>query len=241
MTRPPTDREALIAALAEEARRGAGEEPEPEELLDFLAGRLSPDDEARLDRHLMASPEATQALLDLADLEAAEAGAGSHPADLAVRAGWRDLERRLPGAVPWPRRLPGLLSAIAATLLITTVGLASWVWRLQSELRRPVANLQSLELSSGSRAGGERDVELAAGAPLRLVLLPNEDCPTYQAEVEGPEPGDHRRIEGLERDEMGRLTPLLRLAPGPYRLRLFGCEPRRELEEHRFRITADGG
>src|SRR3954449_10673258 len=120
MTRPPTDREALIAALAEEARSGVTGEPEPEELLEFLAGRLPPEDERRVERQLAASPEAARALLDLQDLEAAGAAAGTQPTDLAVRAGWRDLQGRLPAAVPWYRRLPPVVSPIAASRVFFT-------------------------------------------------------------------------------------------------------------------------
>lgn len=246
MPPPRNDREALIAALAEEARsrRAAGGEapdPAPEELLDYLAGRLAPEDEERVARQLAASPDASRALLDLAELEAARAAAGEGAADLAARAGWRDFERRLPDAAPRLRRPPAWLSAVAASLLVTTLALGSWVLRLQGELHRPVANLKSLDLVSGSRAGGEPGVELPAGAPLRLVLAPSERCAGYAAEIEGPRPGTSWRSESLERDEMGRLSLLLPGEPGLYRLRLFGCEPCRELEEHRFRITAHGG
>jgi hypothetical protein len=241
MPPPSTDREALIAALSEEARSAGGEPPEPEELLAYLEGRLSPEDEQRLGRQLMASPEATSALLDMADFEAAGAAAGSLPSDVAVYAGWRDLERRLPDARPWSRRLPAvLLPGIAAAWLVTTVGLGSWIVKLQGELRRPVPNAPTLDLTS-SRADGET-IEIPAGAPLRLVLEPPESCPGYEAEVEGPGPGDRETIPGLNEDEQGYLTPVLpRPEPGPYRLRLYGCEPRRELEEHRFRITHDDG
>jgi hypothetical protein len=243
MPPPRTDAEALIAALAEHARSAAGETPdrEPEELVDYLAGRLTPEDEERLGRQLAASPEATRALLDLADLEAAGAAAGEGPADLAARAGWRDLESRLPAAAPRPRRPPVWLSAIAASLLVTTLGLGSWVVRLQGEGARPVANVMSLELPSGSRAGREPAVALSPGAPFRLVLDPAERCPAYTAEIEGPGERDRQTVEGLKPDERGRLALLLPGKPGSYRLRLAGCEPRRELEEHPFRITVHGG
>lgn len=240
---PSTDRDALIAALAEQARSDAPgmPEPEPEELLDYLAGRLAPEDEQRIARRLAADPAAARALLDLAELEDTRAETGGRPAELAVMAGWRDIRGRLPGALPQPHPLSQLLPAIAASLLVATVGLGSWGLKLQSELHRPIANLTSLELPSGSRAAGEQVVELSPGTPLRLVLAPAERCPSYSAEVEGPGSGDRQTIQGLERDELGRLTLLLRLEPGSYGLRLLGCEPRRELEEHRFQVIGAAG
>ena len=226
---PPssTDREALISALAEQARSDApGEaEPEPEELLDYLAGRLDPEEARRIERLLVASPKATRALLDLAELEAA-----------AAAAGWRALQPQLPAPPPRPRH-PTWLSAIAASLLVATVGLGSWVWWLHSALHRPIANPVSLALLSGTRAGTEREVVVPPEKPLRLVLAPAERCTGYTAELEGP--GRKRQtVEGLTRDEGGLVTFLLpRAEPGLYSLRLLGCEPRRTLEEQRFRIT----
>jgi hypothetical protein len=251
MTRPPTDREALITALAEEAQGAAagGEQPEPEELLDYLAGRLSPEEEERLGRELAASPEAARALLDLEDLEAAGAAAGTRPAELAARAGWRDLRERLPAAVPWFRRLPPILSSIAAALLVTTVGLGVWGVRMQEELRRPIANVKSLDLVLEGRAMEEETVKVAPGQPLRMVIPPTVDCREYQAEL--GQPGRKRwNVAGLKKDASGNLTlELPRPEPGPYQLRLSGCAPRRELGEQRFRIIrpdpdqpeADGG
>jgi hypothetical protein len=243
MTRPPlTDPEALIAALAEQARSGAPSgEPEPEELLDYLAGRLSPEDEERLGRQLAASPEAARALLDLADLEAAGAAAGQAPAEFAVHAGWRDLKGRLPATMPWYRRLPPMLSSVAAALLlVTTLGLGVLVLRYQSELSRPVANVGSLELVSDSRAAGEEVVAVKPGEPLLLVLEVHERCPSYQADIQGSKPGDRKTVTGLKWDQ-GNVTLLLHSAvPGAYRLRLSGCEPRRELQEYSWRIVRPG-
>jgi hypothetical protein len=243
MPTPSTDRDALLAALAEQARSDApgAPEPEPEELLDYLADRLAPEEAQRIERRLVASPAAARALLDLAELEAAGAAAGERPTEIPVRAGWRDLQDRLPEARPRPRRPPPFQSMIAAALLVATLGLGARVWTLQEELHRPVANLASLELLSDSRAGEDRSIEVAPGQPLRLVLSPAARCPTYSAEVAGPRSGDRQTIEGLERDERGRLTLLLRLEPGSYGLRLAGCAPRRTLEEHRFRIARPHG
>lgn len=234
MTRPPTDREALIAALAEKAGGSAAETPpEPEQLLDYLAGRLDPEEEERVSQQLLASSEASAALLDLADLEAAGAEAGERPAELAAVAGWRDLERRLPAAPSRFQKFQTLLPSIAAAvLLVTTVGLGLDRSRLQNELSRPVVNLASLALVIG-RAGLEPVAEIPFGDPLRLVMAPAARCTAYQAKING------RPIEEeLKRDDLGNLSLLLqRTEPGAYELRLSGCG--RELERYPFRITAD--
>ncbi|HEX6900223.1 MAG TPA: hypothetical protein VF789_10940 [Thermoanaerobaculia bacterium] len=239
MTRPPTDREALIAALAEEARAGAGDAgpPEPEELLDFLAGRLDPEEEERMSRRVAASPEASRALLDLADLEAAGAEAGERPRELGTLAGWRDFERRLPAAAPpRPRRLWTLLPSIAAAaLLVCTLGLYG---RFQAELSRPLPNPLTAELATVRAA--EPSYALAPGQPLRPLLHPASVCPEYKAELD--EPGGRRTIEKLTPDPLGNVSLVLpRPAPGTYTLRLHGCEPGHEVEERRFRVTIDGG
>jgi hypothetical protein len=241
MTRPPTDREALIAALAAEVpSTGTHEpEPEPEKLLDFLAGRLDPEEEERLSRYLLANPEAGRALLDLANLEAAGAEAGKRPAELAAVAGWRDFERRLPAAAPSRfRRFQTLLPSIAAGLLVATLGLSVWIWQIQGERNRPVANLPSLQLSE-TRAGTEPTLALAPGAPLRLVIRPTAPCPGYEALLEGPKPGNRQTIQGLAPDDKGLLTPMLYPEPGSYSLRLYGCDPRQEAGNYRFTVKHD--
>lgn len=241
---PPTDREALAALLAEQARSDASPaaaEPEPEELLDYLAGRLPPAEAQRIERLLVANPEAARALLDLAELEAAGTAAEDRPAELAALAGWRDLQSRLPGARSSPRRLPPWLSTIAASFLLVAVGGLGWKVRSQErELSRPIVNPVNAELHAKTRASLGKSYELAPGAPFRVVLvLGAERCPLYTAELKVPGAGGAQTIEGLRRDEQGRiaLTWPRGLEPGSYDLRLLGCEPRRELQENRFRIV----
>ncbi len=245
------DEEALAAELAAAAREAAGPAgaepgagPGSEDLLDYLEDRLSPEAEAALRRRLVASPEATRKLLDLADLAdaraEAEAADEDRPADLAVYAAWRDFERRRGGRPAARRRAPAWLSALAAALLVALVGLGGWIWRLESRDGGTVANLRSLELVGALRSGQEATVALPKGDPLRLVLAPAEPCPDYRADLEGP--AGRQRIPGLERDELGRLTLLLgRAAPGRYTLRLSGCEPEREISTYRFEIVRPGG
>jgi hypothetical protein len=247
MAQPPKDRDrnAIIAALAEEARsRSTGTDgPEPEKLLDFLAGRLHPEEEERLSHYLLASPETSRALLDLEDLEAAGAEAGKRPTDLAAVAGWRDFESRLPSQAPppSPRLWSLLLPYFAAALFVSTLGLSTWAWRLQGELSRPVANPQSLNLKTVTRAS-EPVLAVAPGDPLLLTFHPAVRCPDYTARIEGPAGRAHRPIERLKLNPLGNLNLLLqRVRPGAYSLRLSGCEPRQEVGNYRFRITPDGG
>lgn len=256
--RPPTDLEALTEVLAERARESAGPEPEAGELLDYLEGRLTPEAEEAMQRRLVASPEASRKLLDLADL--AEAGAaaegratgelGDEPADLAVHAAWRDLQGRLPSGETGGSR-PGRagrpqpwLAALAAALFVAVLGLGFQVWRL-GDGGGPgegavLASVETLELFEGVRSGEAATVELEPDEPLHLVLAPAERCPSYRAELAGPEPGERRRVE-LERNEYGQVSLLLlRAAPGRYTLRVPGCDPGHEVSTYGFEIVRPG-
>jgi hypothetical protein len=254
MTTPPNDTDALRDVLAELAGGEAGDDPTPEELVDYLAGRLPPDEEERLQRRLVASPAAARMLVDLQELAEAEPTAGGGaPADLPVRAGWRDLRRRLAGAAPPFRRLNRALAAAAAALALVAAGLGGWAWTLQQELRlasqqaalqQPVANLVSLELDASRRSAVEPEVPLEPGAPLELVIaVPAgaDDCAPFRAEVAKPSGGEWE-IDGLVPSDLGPLTLLLPpTEPGRDTVRLSGCEPRRRFPEDGFRVVAGTG
>lgn len=254
---PLTDREALLATLAQRAREHAGFEdaagkdgepgepaplPEPEELLDFLDGRLSSQEAECLERRLLADPEAARALLDLADFEQAvgqldEPPGQQSPRDLLTHAGWRDFEGRRRAAEgrskPWRLWLP---TAVAAVLAMGVGLLGLRVVMLEREIGQPVTNLRSLELAAGNRAGGEPVAEVAAGEPLLLVFLPEARCEEYQGVLEGPTAAAHQPLHALRRDPLGRLTVQLRPSPGAYTLELSACGPGGSPQSYRFRV-----
>lgn len=238
MPSPSTDREALIAILAEQAQSGGaheGPEPEPEELLDYLEGRLAPEAAQRLERMLVASPEAARALLDVAELEAAGETDGQRPAELSVLAGWRELKGRLHGASSRSGGLIRLLPSIAAALLVANIGLLGLVGSLRkdlSEMQRP----RIVDLYPHSRAGREEIFKASAG-PLVLVIETDHDCPTYTAELQGPSSEDRQTFELPKPDEKEPLTLQGHFEPGTYHLRLFGCQPRHRLEEYSLRVN----
>lgn len=266
----PTDREALAAVLEERARERAGADPEAEELLNYLEGRLSPEAEQEIQRRLVASPSASRKLLDLADLmaagEEAEARAsaeaeGEAPADLALHAAWRDLQGRLPGgaaaATAEGRReartsRPGGLSrglvALAASLFVAVLALGVWVWRLEQggvpregPVEGPVmASVETLELFEAVRSDRVPTVELGPDGWLQLYLRPPEDCPSYTAELAGAGPDGTHTERDLTRDELGLVNLLVRGEPGRYSLRILGCEPERELSTYGFEIVRPG-
>lgn len=250
--RPMNDLEALTEVLAERSREHAGPDPDPEELLDYLEGRLSADEDEAMRGRLVASPSASRRLLDLADLTeagaAAEAVDPEAPADLAVHAGWRDLQRRLPKRQTGSDRREGGhpphggLVALVATLAVAVLALGTWVWRLESASgaggEALVANLKSLELFEPVRSGDVPAVEVAPGEPFRIALYPPERCPSYQAEIVGPRAGQRRTVTGLKPDELGLLVFLFGGEPGGYSLRLSGCE--RELSTYDFEISPPG-
>lgn len=254
--RPNPDAEALRAALAEHARDNApapAPEPDPEELLDYLAGRLGPEDARRIERRAVADPETARALLDLAEFEAAERaadeaaegaegaegmGAAAPAADLAVHAGWRDLRNRLGAERPPARRTRPAPWLVAAALGVLAVGLGHRASRLEEQLGRPVAVAASLDLHSGGRsAAPPAEVAVAEGAWLELAIDPPERCDRYDAALEGPGAGERLAVGDLRWSAPGLVKLALPAAPGDYRLVLSGCEPRRELDEYRFRVT----
>lgn len=257
MERSPKDSETLAEILADHARRdaealqgdgGSTPAPEPEELLDLLEDRLPPEEARRLERRVLADPEASRAMLDLADFAEAETSAGSGPSEVSVHAGWRDFQTRLRDEEPTrarPTPAPPWLMAVAAGLLVAVLGLGAWVWMLRQPQPLVVAQLESLDLVAAVR-GEETVVPLAPGVPLRLVLRPEERHAEYRAEIRWTGPAgetDHRIEEGLVRDDLGLVTLLLSGRPGAYELILSAGDPPRELERYHFRIVpeSDGG
>lgn len=252
MSGPGNDERALLEELAARARKDAGEggageggSPTPEELLDYLAGRLPAADEERVARQVVADADAASAAVDLADFQAAEEGARAvegetPPADLATRAAWRELRGRLDDGAPRRRRWRPFLLAAAALLILLTAGLAHRVVTLQRQLDRPLTDVASVALLTGSR-GAVQEITVAPGQRLLLTLEPRERCAAYEAVLAGPGAGE-RWSGTLTRDPRGRLTLLLAGEPGVYSLALSGCEPpRRLLEEHRFRVVRPAG
>lgn len=262
---------ALAAALtlrAEGADQDQGRSsglPEPEELLEYLKGRLSPEREDELQERIAADPEASRRLLDLqALLQAGDYADGRGAADLAAAAGWRELQGRLargslPGGqeVPLAARPPAVTPGSpapgpAAASAARSLWAQPWLQGLAAALlitalglaillprqaKAPfaVANLQTLELRTEERSA-EAVQEVTVAAGEPVRLVLSPEEVCPAYRLVIEGPGSPPPVEGLVRQPGGWLDALLPLPAGAYTAILHCSEPERELERHRFRI-----
>ncbi|HEY7213574.1 MAG TPA: zf-HC2 domain-containing protein, partial [Thermoanaerobaculia bacterium] len=186
--------------------------PEPDELAAYHDGELPPERERRIQDHLVACRECAGLLLDLDGLADPGFGAGSGSSE--KESVWRGLQEEIgKGATLAPvvsiRRAayasPRWLQALAAALLVATLGLSAWVASLQRtirELGRPIPNAAPLQLDAGSTRGegGALSVTTVPSdlTYALLILTPHgERRDRYQAVIE--------RANGNERKEVGRV------------------------------------
>jgi len=262
-----------VREVAAAARRDLGAHPDPDELAAYHAGALSAADEKRIQDHLVVCASCATALLDLASFAdpAEDDEGGEIPAGLAeavwegVASRIRAEEGRLPNrpaaVIPFPRRsaasaVPrrhGLL-AVAAALLLATVGLAVWAVSLQrtvgqlhrtvSELSRPQGNARVIDLDSGTlrSEGGSRPMRsVPAGTPFSIVLHPPSPARDKEYRVEIVR-ADGTRVAsepGLKPDALGLLVlavPRNALGAGTVRFRLYEGEKETPIEEYALRV-----
>jgi hypothetical protein len=254
-------RDAMAEMAA--AHGASGPHPDPEELAAYHAGELSLAEEERLRDHLVACRECAGLLLDLDGLAdpGFGAGAGSEDKDAV----WQRLqeETRAPASivsapvVPLRRPAPASprwLPALAAALLVATLGLSLWVATLRrtvEDLSRPQLNAPVLDLYSGTARG--------EGSPPPVFAVPRETRfftvilnPAGQRRYDGYRVeilrADGRKVwagGGLERNAFGSFSltlPRGALGPGEHRIRLLGRTGRdgkaleEPIEEYALRV-----
>lgn len=152
MTKDPmADSEVFRQVLIEDAKERAGEHPELDTLIEYLADELDPEAQDRVQEHLAGCRSCTQKLLDLEPLVIPDA-IPEGVADLQLEAAWRDFQSRAQAPEPVSRSafFPRWPAALAASLLVAVVGLSAWVNQLQRttvDLRRQVAELSQPQVN----------------------------------------------------------------------------------------------
>ena len=243
-----------VKRWAEEARRQVGEHPAPERLVAYAGGGLEEAQAEELRDHLALCRVCSRQVLEL------RAFPGGAPAADVPALPPREVERewrRLWGSVQATERRPAARGrvgprapwvpwALAAGLLVTTLGASGWIVALQRRVGEPArprtdAVLVEWTATAGTQRG--EPVVASGAAPLFFAV---------QAAVKRDEGGFRWEIVGAgdrhvwssppqprpTRDRFVLQLPSHFLAPGEYRLRLTanGPEGSRELAVQELRI-----
>lgn len=231
--------------------------PDPERLAAYhsgQAGGLSPEEEARIQDHLALCRECAALLLDLDGL--ADPGFGAEADPTAKEAVWRSLREEIaPSAQVVPlrrpvRSSPRWLQALAASLLVATLGLSLWVASLRrtvAELSAPQANAPVLDLYSGTARGEGSPAPVLTVPPdvrfFTVILNPagQRRYERYRVEIVragGEEVWSSQRIEPSPFGSFSLTLPRRAVEPGDYRVRLFGRSGATEelIDDYAFRV-----
>jgi len=233
-----------IRELAAEERRGLTDHPTPNELVDYHAGDLTPEERERIQDHLTLCPACVQAVLDLDTFPAPEAlRPNEQISDDTVTGEWKRFRERTgeirkvpsrhaprPSLAPW---------ALAASLLVAVLGLTVELSRLRLQvdtLSQPRPGVEIVTLfprgESVERSSGGPEAVTPSRWTDRIVLL--LDAPavrqfsTYEAAIQAEGGPEIWRGGGLNRTPEGTLAlevPRRLLPAGAYRIHLFGTEP----------------
>lgn len=264
LTEQEHELEQALKEYMEDASGELGAPPSPEELEAYRAGGLAPAEEERIRDHLSLDP-ASLALFQELEGPGFSAGPEAEGPQVEPDVAWCRLQAKLgrEGRVlklPLPaepartssRWKP--LHAVAASLLLTTVGLGAWSLTLQhrvAELSQPqaIAAVEDLHPPGSMRSDGDdpgSDGVVPAAASLNLVIYrdPEDDrsIDDFALEIVGAERTLWRE-EGLEEDDIRSFTlvvPESFLAPGKYRVRLLGLMEGeyRAIEDYPLQVEA---
>lgn len=222
--------------------------PDADELVAYHEGTLSPKDTQRVQDHLVACRECAALLADLEGLGDPDFGAEEEIPDDAGDIVWEKVReeirkeapaKALPPPIPFRRKetarmmSPRWFQALAASLLVATVGLSAWVASLRGrveELQRPQLNAPVLDLypADSTRGDGGPDVSAPADAPRILFVLHTVGRPAfddYAVEILNADRQVVWKGGGLELDADGLFTLTLPREFLGLRLRLVGIDP----------------
>ena len=206
--------------------------PTVDEMFAYIEGRLSKVDEERVRNLLVCHPDLARALVTTIPEDDA-----SELSDADVERQWNALQPRIDRSDDNVVQFWRVFGAIAAALAVVAAG---FLWRAESELRRPrVAPEQQLLLPDGQRGNGDASAVISSDGESFLLIAPlinEQPFNVYQLEINDVATSPVRSLwtsGPLHRpanDAFAVLVPRSFLAPGRYQLVLYGVDgSRRQL------------
>jgi hypothetical protein len=231
--------------LMAEKRASLGEPPTAEEVLAYTRGELAPDDEARIRERLIAYPDLARTLTAPFP-QGAEPDHPDYLSEHEFARHWKALQKRRQrpnGGLQFWRSF----SVVAATV---AVALGAMLWRAETELKKPQAVWEQLELYPDGRRGlegGPQTLSASGDSYLLMPLLMGSDSAAEKLRAEIVDTATPSRTiwsgKPVPRTPNGSfviLVPRDSLKPGTYRLMVYGINGERQepLSSFSLRVPA---
>lgn len=229
--------QAINQSLMAEDRGRLGDPPTLEQMLRYMRGELSPDEETKVRERLLCHPELVRALMVSFPTEGAQPGDADYLSDAEFEKHWASLQQRMqrPKIVQfWP-----VFGAVAAALAIVFGAL---FWRAQNQLNeerlRPrVAWDQQVLLPDGQRGpGSEAAATLTAQGESFLLVVPivkSSSFGNYRLKIVEDDPSQRSlwsspSMPRGDSEAFAILVPRDFLKPGRVQIILYGVSGERQ-------------
>jgi hypothetical protein len=228
--------------------------PGLDELISYQAGELSGKQAEQLQDHLFICKKCAAAILDLRELtgkEPVDTANDCTPSQEMVTAAYQSVQNRLQddGRV----LQPVVAWALAASFLLTTLGLAAWVLQLRhtvGELSGPRLNIVVTDLVPATDTRRDHGIARVVGLPrssdgvlLVLNLGDLRPFPSYHVEItdrDGKVVWKSSRLVRTPFENFSIELPSSFLSGGEYKISVFGTgEPAEVLAEYLIRVETE--
>jgi hypothetical protein len=247
--------QAVYREVKAEDRRRREEPPTVDEMLAYVQGELSSEEEKQVGQRLAVYPALIRALTIPFPAEDAAPGEPGYISSAALDQRWLSMQTRIQGDEPVSAVLPPpparvlqfwhrSAAALAAVLVLAVSGLllqAQAVRRLQVEQREPHVMEDHWLRPDGGRGGQLTPLSMEGNSFLLRGMLPHDVYPKYRFEIVAK---DARPIwtatVGAIKDEFSLVVPHAFLAPGDYQVVLYGLSGGREERLNSFTFRVEG-
>jgi hypothetical protein len=243
------DWRAAHEQLTADERARVGDPPTSEEMLAYLRGELTAEEEARVRERLVCHPELLRTLAEPFPTEPAKPGEPDFLSDDAFSEHWKSLRARMRGAASpaSPSRVvqfPHVFGALAATVALV---LGALLWNATSRLAEPRLMSGAQVIHSDARRGPRaRTTTLTAAEGdsylLSIPLRQVQDFDRYRLQIVDAVSGRVLwKSAPLRADQPAALLVVPRrfLQPGDYNIVVYGIGAGEErLTIHPVRVPA---